>query len=218
MVNLRLSIIATAVIFMVVGAGVAYIDIPAVEPNYNANNIKTTTQTVTQTTQQTVTQTGQQTGVISEEYKSWQNESYIYDYNLKWSLMNQTQMNLTINQNSKIFAQFSAPFLLSLDAVFSTEILFEVSLIIEGPSNTVVANTTVPIYYYDGSSTGSIRQMNYYPTLTVMTNKLSAGTYNCSIHWISTYDAPGSNFLSVGHHSTISSYHFDRWMMVQEIG
>ena len=228
MAGIRNSILATALIALVAGVGLAYVGIPTVDPNYNSTNQKTQTTTINQQTTetmtvnqqvtQTVTVNENQTGVIQQVSQSWQNESYIYDNQLSWSLMYLTQLNFTTYGNSRIVAQFSAPYLLSVDATFTGKQYYVVSLIIQDSGNTIVGNTTYPIIYFDSApATGYYRELNYYPTLTVMTDFIAAGTYNCSVQWRSTYDAPGTNDLSVSHTGGSGPYHFDRWMIIEEI-
>ncbi len=201
MAKIRFSIIATAILALVVGAGIAYVGIPTIDPKYNTNNVKTT-------------QILPQTGIINETFKSWQDEAYIFDNNIQWSIMNRTQVNFTISANSQIFIQFSAPFLLTLYSTFNTLAEYQVALVIQG-----VGNTTIPIVYYNNAPTnGYMRQINYYPTLSFMTAPLPAGTYNCSVQWrsVQNQNGNGSNF-SASHHNISSTYHYDRWMLLEEI-
>ena len=223
---IRKSIIITAIISLVIGAGVAYVEIPSVEPTYNANDNTVTqtatdtstqtatqmaTQTITQTVTQTVTQN--QTGVIHESLKSWQDESYISDTQSNWKLMNQTQVNFTISANHYILVQFSAPYLLYLDNSFTGASRWEVSLVISG-----VGNSTVRIDFSDTNpATGNWRQLTYSPILSLMTGKLPAGTYNCSVWWRSIFNPAGANQLIVSSHNNVNAYHYDRWMDLKEI-
>ena len=187
MASTSILIVATAIISVIAGAGIAYVAIPSIDPTYNANT--------------------------SITYKSWQDESYIFDNQLSWSLMNQTQVNISLSASAKLFVQFSAPFLLTLDTTFTGVQYYLVALVIKG-----VGNTTEPIVYYDGSAgTGQYRQLTYNPTLTLMTGQLAAGNYNISVQWKSNSDAPGVNDLSVSHHNTADIYHYDRWMEIQTI-
>ena len=187
MASTSILIVATAIISVIAGAGIAYVAIPSIDPSYNANT--------------------------SITYKSWQDESYIFDNQLTWSLMNQTQVNITLSSSAKLYVQFSAPFLLSLDTTFTTVQYYLVALVIKG-----VGNTTEPIVFYDSSpATGQYRQISYNPTLTLMTGQLPAGNYNISVQWKSKADAPGTNDLSVSHHNTGDIYHYDRWMMIETI-
>lgn len=203
MANALSTIIASVLISVVVGAGLAFVALPAVYPSLQS----------TSTNQPSTTPTDNETGIVQTVEKKWQDESYIYDNNLNWQLMNKTQISFTIGNNSRILAQFSAPFLLSLDSSFTGMARFEVALVIEG-----VGNTSVPIIYYDNSaSTGNYRQLSFFPTLIFQTGILPAGTYNCTVQWKSSVDAPGANNLSVSHHNNVSAYHYDRWMLLQEI-
>ena len=129
-----------------------------------------------------------------------------------------TQLNITTQGNSRIVAQFSAPYLLSVDSTFTGKQFYAVSLIIQDSGNTIVGNATIPIIYFDNSpATGFYREINFYPTLTVMTDYIPVGTYNCSVQWRSAYDAPGTNDLSVSHTGASGPYHFNRWMIIEEI-
>ena len=196
---LRSSIIITALVFFIVGAGIAYVGIPTVEPTYNANTT-TVTQTVTQS----------QTGIIQETLSSWQDLAVINDNQLTWSLMNKAQVNFTISSNSYILAQFNAPYLVYLDPTFTGAARWEVSLVISG-----IGNTTARIEFSDNSAaTNQWRQITFSPTLSLMTGKLSAGTYNCSVWWRSLINPTGTNQLIVSNGNT---YKYDRSMLLQEI-
>jgi len=176
-------------------AGIAFVALPAVYPSLES---KTT----------------EKKGTVQTVLKTWQDESYLFDNDLSWKMMNQTQMSFTITNNSKILASFSAPFLLSLYPTFTGLSEYKIALVIQG-----VGNTSTVIVFYDGSSaTGQSRQMSFFPTLSFMTNTLPAGTYNCSIQWqsMSSQGGNGSN-LSVSHHNTSNTYHYDRWLKLEEI-
>jgi len=194
MANAIATILASVVISVVLGAGIAFVALPTVYPSLES---KTT----------------EQKGTVQTVLKTWQDESYLFDNDVSWKMMNQTQMSFTITNNSKILAQFSAPFLLSLYPTFTQLSEYKIALVIQG-----VTNTSTVIVYYDGSTTGQTRQMSFFPTLSLMTNNLPAGTYNCSVQWksMSNQSGNGSN-LSVSHHNTNSQYHYDRWMKLEEI-
>ena len=102
---------------------------------------------------------------------------------------------------------------MSLDGTFTSMSRYEIALVIQN-----VGNSTEPLIYYDGSGgTGAYRQLSFYPTLSFESGMLPAGTYNCSVQWKSSIDPPGSNQLSVSHHNINSAYHYDRWMLLEEI-
>ena len=192
MANSLSVILASVLITLVAGSAIAFVGLPMLYPSISS----------------------EKKGIIQTVEKSWQDESYIFDTDLSWNLMNKTQLNLTISENSKIEATFSAPFLLSLDTQFTTMARFEVALVIQGVGNT---STTI-IYYDDTPASGHYRQISYFPTLSFMTGPLSAGTYNCTVQWKSAIDSPGTgNNLSVSHHNLNSAYHYDRWMRLEEL-
>ncbi len=195
MSNTLATIVASVLISVVLGAGIAFVALPAVYPSLES---KTT----------------EQKGTVQTKLKTWQDESYLFDNDMSWKMMNQTQMSFTIGNNSQILASFSAPFLLSLYSTFTGLSEYKIALVIQGVGNT----STVIVYYNGASSLGQTQQMSYFPTLSFMTNALPAGTYNCSVQWksMSSQSGNGSN-LSVSHHNTNSTYHYDRWMKLEEI-
>lgn len=201
MANNLTTVLASVLISLVAGAGVAFVALPQVYPALQTNQTNTPD-----------TDTDVDKGITQTILKSWQDESYILDSQLTWSQMNKTQVNFTISANSKILVQFSAPFLLYTDPTFSGGVSYLVSLVIEN-----VGNTTVLIHYFDDSSAGNNHEEIYFPTLSFMTGALAAGTYNCSVFWRSEVDSTGYNSLSVSHHSMTSTYHYDRWMLLEEI-
>ena len=202
MANSLTTIIASVLISLIVGAGFAFVSLPIVYPSLKTSSTNTNNNN-----------TISPTGVVKTILKSWQDESAIFDNQLTWSLMNQTQVNFTTSGNSSILAQFSAPYLVYLSATFTGVVRYQVSLVIAGHGNT----TTQIEYFNNGAATGSENEQSFFPTLTFMTGNLPAGTYNCSVWWRSIYDAPGSNQIIVSSHNNAVTYHFDRWMLLQEI-
>lgn len=195
MANSLALIISSVVISLVIGAGLAFVALPVVYPSIQSTP-------------------AEQTGVVQTVVKSWQDESYIFDNNVNWSLMNKTELDFTITNNSRIVASFSAPFLLSLYSTFTGLTEYQIALVIKG-----VTNTTTAIVYFDNAPSSSItRQLSFFPTLTVETGLLTAGTYNCTVQWrsLTNLNGNGSN-LSVSHHNTNSVYHYDRWMKLEEV-
>ena len=202
MTNTLTTVLASVLISLVVGAGIAFVSLPIVYPSLQTPSTKTNNNNTTSPT-----------GVVKTVLKSWKDNAYISDNQLTWSLMNQTQVNFSTSGNSSILVSFSAPYLVYLNPTFTGFVRFQVSLVIAGHGNT----TTQIEFFDDGAASNSNRELNYYPTLTFMTGTLPAGTYNCSVWWKSINDAPGLNQLIVASPNVNAHYHFDRWMLLQEI-
>ena len=196
MSNTTTTVLASVLISLVVGSGIAFVALPIVYPSLQSPSANQTTP-----------------GVVKTTLKSWKDNAYISDNQLTWSLMNQTQVNFSTSGNSSILASFSAPYLVYLNPTFTGFARFQVSLVIAGHGNT----TTQIEFFDDGPASNSNRELSYFPTLTFMTENLPAGTYNCSVWWKSIVDAPGFNQLIVASPNVNAHYHFDRWMLLQEI-
>lgn len=124
--------------------------------------------------------------------------------------MQDTEINITINQDSRLYCEFSAIALLSLSTTFTVRASFNVSLRVTG-----VTNRTFIVFYYDDElAGGNVRELTYNLHVNLLTQPLPTGTYTIEVYWISTWNAVGLNSLSVAHAPT---YNNTRTLFVQEL-
>jgi len=149
--------------------------------------------------------------IIQSKYQEWNSEAYIWDDDTSDYLkMEDTEINITIQQNSQISMTFFAMSLLTLDTTFNIKNTYKVSLVIIGVSN----RTFMVGYYDDSGATGFYRQLTFDLYSTHISEPLSAGTYTCAVYWRSTFDASGTNSLSVAHAPT---WNYTRSLLIQEM-
>jgi hypothetical protein len=153
-------------------------------------------------------------GVIQLKYGEWNSPSYIFDNQLTYVKMTDTELNVTTNGNSSLLVSFSAMSIMTLDAAFTLRAGYNVSLRVEH-----IGNRTIQVDYFDGGAAyGSIRQISMDLYINYLTPNLPAGTYTVNVYWKSGYDATGTqNSLSVAHMGGSTDYNFTRTLLVQEI-
>jgi hypothetical protein len=149
--------------------------------------------------------------VLQYQYGEWNSPAYIYDDDLVYEKMNDTEITITIEQDSRLFVEFSAIALLALDSTFAVRSSYNVSLVVAGVTN----RTMMVLYYYGGPSIGQFRELTYNLHMNLVTQPLPAGTYTIEVFWKSTFDTTGTlNSLSVAHAPT---YVYPRTLFVQEL-
>ncbi len=149
------------------------------------------------------------TMVVQTKYEEFNSQCYIFDNVLTWQKMPDTEMNISIQQNSRLSVAFDGMAILSLDSTFTVRSSYNVSLVIVG-----VTNRTIMVLYYDeAASTGDYRQLSYNLHLFLVTEPLNAGTYTITLYWISQFNAVGSNSLSLNH----TDYNNTRSLFAQEL-
>jgi hypothetical protein len=102
-----------------------------------------------------------------------------------------TELNITINENSKILAQFSSSATLTLGSTFTGGVNFFIALVVEG-----VGNRTVRIHFFENSGgVGYTRESPGFINTFYQTGTLASGTYIVSVYWKCESDATGSNSI-----------------------
>jgi len=149
--------------------------------------------------------------IVQSQYQEWDSAAYVWDDDTtNYLKMNDTEMSITIKQNSKISITFFATALLTLDPTFDIKNTYKISLMIMG-----VSNRTFMVGYLDeGGPIGDFRQLTFNLYSIHLSEPLTAGTYTCVVYWKSTFDAPGTNSLSVAHAPT---WNYTRSLLIQEI-
>ena len=154
-----------------------------------------------------------QNTVIQTKYGEWNSPAYIFDNQLSYVKMEDTELTITASANSRLLVSFSAMSIMTLDSAFTFRAGYNISLVVEN-----MGNRTIQADYYDGGAAYlSIRQISMNLYINYLTPNLPAGTYKVEVHWKSGFDATGSaNSLSVAHMGG-SDYNFTRTLLVQEL-
>ena len=147
--------------------------------------------------------------LLQSIYLENDSQAFIIDTDTTYEEVPDTEINITIEQNSRILAIFSGEVTLSIGTTFNFGVNFFVALDIEG-----VGNRTMRIHFYDnGGPTGTTREITHNLCNVYQSESLPAGTYTISVYWKSEYDATGSAQLLL---STIANPK-TRALLVQEI-
>jgi len=149
--------------------------------------------------------------VLQYKYGEWNTPSYIFDNELTDQKMNDTELSITIDLDSRLYVEFSVIAILSLGPTFTVRSSYNVSLVVTG-----VTNRTVMVLYFDDEPAGGYyRELTYNLHVNLVTQPLPAGTYTIEVFWKSTFDATGNvNSLSVSHTPTFIN---TRTLFVQEL-
>lgn len=151
--------------------------------------------------------------VIQTKYGEWNSPAYIFDNQLSYVKMEDTELTITASANSRLLVSFSAMSIMTLDSAFTFRAGYNISLVVEN-----MGNRTIQADYYDGGAAyGSVRQISMNLYINYLTPNLPAGTYKVEVYWKSGFDATGSaNSLSVAHMG-VTDYNFTRTLLVQEL-
>ena len=185
--KLGLAIIGSVLITLILVAVGGYFVLPLVFPKIQAENDI----------------------VLQSNLVEINDDAYMNDTIKDFELMNGTEISITIQNNSRIAASFSSTFLLFIDPSINASLWFEISLVIEG-----VSNSTFPIVYYSGSTLVDYEVFTPSVNINLMSSELNSGTYNIAVYWRSLQDPNGFNALSnVGS----SDFVCPRTLWVQEL-
>ena len=154
-----------------------------------------------------------QNTVIQTKYGEWNSPAYIFDNQLSYVKMEDTELTITASANSRLLVSFSAMSIMTLDSAFTFRAGYNISLVVEN-----MGNRTIQADYYDGGAAyGSVRQISMNLYINYLTPNLPTGTYKVEVYWKSGFDATGSaNSLSVAHMG-VTDYNFTRTLLVQEL-
>jgi hypothetical protein len=94
--------------------------------------------------------------LIQTRYGEWNSPAFIYDNQLSYVKMTDTELNVSTSGNSRLLVSFSAMSIMTLDAAFTFRAGYNVSLVVKN-----AGNRTIQVDYYDGGGAyGSIRQIS----------------------------------------------------------
>ena len=187
--KLGLAIIGSVLITLILVAAGGYFVLPLVFPNLNAEN--------------------DESNIVLQSYLvEFDNQAERNDTISDFEVMNGTQMSITIKNESRIAVSFSCNFLLQLDSIMLGSLWFEISLVIEG-----VSNSTGSIIYFRESASGDMEFYSKCFNINLMSNALNNGTYNIAVYWRSLEDVAGLNGLM----TNLPSVNNLRTLWVQEL-
>jgi len=184
------SVVGSIIASVIIMSAITFLALPFIFPGVSEKNI-----------------------VLQSKFGEWNSPAYIWDYDIAYEKMEDTEMNITIRENSRLAITFSAIAVMSLGPTFNGRSSYNISLVVED-----IDNRTYPVAFFDESgATGGYRQISYNLHMDFVTQPLSAGTYTIEMYWMSDFDAPGdSNSLSVAHDS-FNPYNYTRSLWVQEL-
>ena len=190
--NITGAIMGSVLITLILVTAGCYFVLPLVFPNLKAEN-----------------ENENENIVLQSNLVEINDDAFMNDTIKDFELMNGTRTSITIENDSRIAASFSGTFILNIDLTMTGSAWFEISLVIEG-----VSNSTSPIVYYRGSTSTDFEVFSHSVNINLMSNELNSGTYNIAVYWRSLVDPPGNNRLT-----NIGSSNFvcPRTLWVQEL-
>ena len=183
-------IMGSVLITLIISAAGTYFILPLIFPNLEAE------------------QAIEEGILLQSEFLQTETDAYIYDDSMDYTKMSDTEINISIQENSRILASFEAPIILHMNSGFSGATKFNISVVISG-----FGNRTSRISYYSGAALANVIEIVYNIHLTIQTEELPEGTYTVSIYWKSIVDSTISVLLNAGG----GPYHYPRSLLVQEI-
>ncbi|MFX0184362.1 MAG: hypothetical protein ACFE95_14875 [Candidatus Hodarchaeota archaeon] len=132
-------------------------------------------------------------------------------------LMNNTILTISIRNDSRINARFSAVFRLVMKSGYVKHADYRITLMLQG-----VSGQSTRIYYSDylGSTTNSL-YLTSQVSIEYLSSNLEAGNYTIAVWWQSLYDNPSANRISRLYASDIdfyiSTHAYSRTLIIQEL-
>lgn len=170
-----------------------------------------------------VIQTGLQTesnGIVLQTKKLVTNDhaEITEEDNTTLLLMNNTFLDITVQENSRINARFSGVFRLAMKSYAVKRADYKITLMLQG-----VTGQTLHIAYWDyaGSTTNSL-YLTFPVYIEFLSDSLSAGNYTVAVWWQSLYDHPSdpliySRLFASDIDNTLQHHVYSRTIIVQEL-
>ena len=135
--------------------------------------------------------------VIQSKHLTVASRDLIYDDEILYRKLNDTELDITIQNQSIIGVFFTSEFMLCSSSSYTEFLQFEIKVQIshQGYIKIPIASESVWLQYYS-ESTGGWDYQTDCASINVITSPLSAGTYNIAIYWRSRYDTGGVNRLT----------------------
>ncbi len=116
--------------------------------------------------------------------------------------------SINISEGSAISATFSAIAFLTLATGFLNHSIYAFRISIVGETS-----RTGTVRYFSQTPISTYVQISQFVYLNVITDPLSAGTYQVIVEWRSDWDPVGSNSLSLGH---VAEFNHTRSLVLEE--
>ncbi len=136
--------------------------------------------------------------VVQSKYKDINSTDAIFDDELTPIMMDDTEMNITTQGNTKLSVSFNAQLELTLVDTFESDAFYNITLQIEGVKQ---EKFSIIEYHMNPIIDGEMRR-SIYVQISFETGILQAGTYDISVLWSSELDTPRLSRLSSGIYST----------------
>ena len=194
--KIGISIFVSALISMILVAGAGYFLLPLIYPNIN-EEIETETPII----------------VLQSKYIDVSTQTILYDYDIDFAKINNTELSITTQGNSSLAVLFTMPILMVIDGSFMGNLYYELVIVISD-----IGNKTIPIKYYR-SSIGGIELDTKHIAINYNTGVISSGTYTIEACWRSMYEATGYNYLRSHFWSKDDGFYinYTRTIWVQEL-
>ncbi|MFX0175288.1 MAG: hypothetical protein ACFE85_03545 [Candidatus Hodarchaeota archaeon] len=151
---------------------------------------------------------GMQSIVLQSIYVETSSQASIPDDLVIYQPVPDMEINITIKQNSRILATFSAEGSMTIDGSLVGSVNYYIAIVIEG-----IGNHTQRVHFYDGDGDTGIREFAVNLFDIYQTNILPAGTYSVTIYWKCGAPATGSNTLNL----STPAGNRTRGLLVQEL-
>ena len=172
--KIGLSIFVSALISMILVAGAGYFLLPLIYPNIN-EEIEEFEETPNI--------------VLQSKYIDVSTQVTLYDEDLDFVKINDTELSITTQGNSSLSVQFTMTTLMGISSLFVGHLYFEIVIVISG-----VGNKTIPVKYYRSSS-GIDEQNTQHIAINYNTGVISNGTYTIEAFWRSLESNAFYNYL-----------------------
>jgi len=186
------SILISALISMILVAGAGYFALPLIYPNINEETPNI---------------------VLQSKYIDVSTQDTLFDDDLDFVKINDTELSITTLGNSSLSVQFTMTTLMGISLLFSGHLYFEIAIVISG-----VGNKTIPVKYYR-SSAGIDEQHTEHITINYNTGVISNGTYTIEAFWRSLEANAYYNYLRSYFWSSGDGFYknYTRTIRVQEL-
>ena len=154
-----------------------------------------------------------QTGVIQAKSVQISDNAKLLHTDTTWSMINNTQVNITTRGGSSLFAEFNAVFemyyVLAPSLNPGDNWSAHLALKVDG-----VGNNTVFLKYVNVNSVAFAKSEMISFTMQYTTKTLATGTYHVAMYWVSDYSMPGfCEIIACAHPSLV----LNRTLTVEEI-
>ncbi len=149
--------------------------------------------------------------IIQTIYKEFDSEALITDAETTWSMVDDTELEISINEDSEILVSFTGVGGFGMEDTFTGFMEVLISVVVED-----AGNRTIRIRHHEPDGLLSYKNVYFPFTIEYMTKELSEGTYNVQVYWRFLSNPTGTNqfFFKT---SGMTQYYHKRSLLVQEL-